>query len=63
MKFSGYLDGEKVTFCLDGMARLILIHADGSEEPYNEEYYDEDQYTTIRTMLIRDGITQLTDEE
>lgn len=59
MKFSGYLGAEKVTFYLEG--RLYLIHEDGSEEPYNEEYYDEDQYMTIREMLLRDGVSNLID--
>lgn len=62
MKFSGIIEGEKMTFELDGMGRLIMTHEDGTEEPYNEEYYDEDQYSTIRFMLIRDGVQQLKDE-
>ena len=63
MKFTGYLDGEKVTFTLDEIGYLILTHQDGTEEQYNEEYYDEDQYATVRLMLLRDGVTNLHNAE
>ena len=61
MKFTGYIDGEKVTFALNDAGRLIVTYADGSEEPYNEEYYTDDSYFTIRDMLNRDGVRNLMD--
>ncbi len=57
--FTGYLDGEKVLFSLDDIWHLILTHSDGTEEQYNEEYYDGDSYVTIRDMLIRENVTDL----
>lgn len=58
MKFTGYMDGTKVTFSLDS-GRLIVRYADGSEEQYNGEWYDEDSYRTIKDMLLRDGVRDL----
>ena len=63
IKFTGILEGEKVTFELDGMGRLVMTNADGTEELYNEEYYDNDQYGTIREALLRDGVRELMDAE
>lgn len=65
MKLSGYFNGEHVTFYQDNAGRLIMAYDDGTEERYNEEYYDDDSwYMTIRTMLTRDGVLDLheTDE-
>ena len=48
MKFTGYIDGEKVTFALNDAGR-------------HEEYYTDDSYFTIRDMLNRDGVRNLMD--
>lgn len=62
MKFTGYIEDERVTIYLDA-GILTITHADGTEEPYNDEYYGEDQYSTIRFMLIRDGVRDLRDAD
>lgn len=59
MTFTGYTEDGFCTFTLDDMGSLMMTKPDGTEEPYNEEIYDEDQYTTIRQMLIRDGVRDL----
>ena len=58
MKFTGYIDSDFCTFTVRD-DRLIITRPDGTEEPYNEEQYDEDSYSTIRFMLISDGVRDL----
>ena len=59
MAFTGYIGSDFCSFTLDNIGRLIVTRPDGTEDTYNEEYYDDDQYETIRSMLIRDGVREL----
>lgn len=58
MKCTGYIGSDFCTFTVNDN-RLIVTRPDGTEEPYNEEQYDEDSYFTIRSMLMRDGVRDL----
>lgn len=63
MTIEGYIKTERCTFNLDAAGRLILTHADGTEEVYNEGPYDDSDECrgVIRFMLASDGVRNLTE--